>query len=325
MSDGRVYKIETDKGAWLLKEHAPNTSEHQICAEQTIVSALIDNGFTLGIPYVLDDDGKPFAKLADGYWTISRYIDDYPKYDWTKPSWPVETCVNAATGLAQLHLAGYRLLKRSSSIRSEFVPKEINTFTTKFDEAVQQLERTSELAASGLQDFTESTNWLREEVSSTVKQLQEQTLGTTALPTVVHGDYHAGNTLFQGDRLAAIVDLHYVHLGSPLYDLAYATVMFGTNWLRSESLQDGQDSSPALPEFQAAFVMAYRKAVRQLSTEPTWLAAVSDSALLNKYMKLACFLIMHWALEPTPSHQDVQTRNRVYVNALGLLRHLDAP
>jgi len=324
-STAAAYKVETTKGAWLLKAHAPHRSASQICSEHTIMVALIDNGFSFGVPYVLQDNGNPYVKVCDRLWTVNRFLDDHPKFDWTRPSWPVETCVNAASGLAQFHLAGYRLLKRSTSAQSQFFLPQINTFTTKFDEAIGQLTNVSDVAASGLQQFNESTAWLRDEVASTMKLLQGTHSGSFAPPTVVHGDYHAGNTLFQGDRLIAIVDLSYVHLGSPLYDLGYATVMFGTNWLRSDSLQAAADTSPALPEFQAAFVMAYRKAVRQLSHDSSWISEINDSALLHKYMKLACFLIMHWALEPTSSDEELQTRNRVYLNALALLRQLNVP
>lgn len=324
-SDAQIYKIETEKGTWILKEHSTGTASSQITAEQNIIMSLSHNGFTLGVPYIVTDSGEPFVHYGKNCWTVTRFIQDAHRFDWTNPSWSTETCVSAAEGLAQFHLAGYRMLKRSTNMRSEFSPTELNTFTSKFDEAVNQLETSSGLAAAGLKAFTESTDWLREEVASTIKQLNDPTLGTRFLPTVVHGDLHAGNTLFQRDRLVAIIDLHYVHLGSPLYDLAYAAIMFGTNWSRNESLQEAQDVSPAISEFQAAFVMSYRKAVRQINEEPSWSAALQDSDLLHQYMKLACFLIMHWALEPTSSSQDEQTRNRVYLNALSLLRHLDAP
>jgi Ser/Thr protein kinase RdoA (MazF antagonist) len=322
MSQAELFKVETEKGTWLLKGHDVGTSEKQIRAEHTIATALLENGLKLAVPFLPSDDGQPYTKYTDRYWTVNRYLDEDRRYDWTRPTWSSETCANAAAGLAQLHLAGYRLLKRASSIRSEFSPNQINTFTSKFDEAVKQLEHGSGLAAAGLKEFTESTTWLREEVSTTVQQLQDPDY-EHAPHTVLHGDYHAGNTLFRGDRLIGIIDLHYVHLGSPVYDLGYATIMFGTDWYRND--HENQGGSPALPEFQAAFVMAYRKAVRQIGADPAWLAAINDSALLHKYMKLACFLIMHWAMEPTSSEEQLKTRNRVYLNALSLLRRMDEP
>src|SRR5262249_6442013 len=203
----------------------------QISAEQTIALALMHNGLTLSVPYVFDDHELPFVKWKNHYWTVSRFIDNEPRYDWTRPNWPVAICAKAATGLAQFHLAGYRLLRRSASITSEFQQLPLSNFAHRFDEAIQQFEASSEIEASGLLEFTESTSWLRDEVATTIKLLDDLNLTGEIPPTVVHGDYHAGNTLFQGDRLIAIVDLHYVHLGSPVYDLAYGTVMFGTNWL----------------------------------------------------------------------------------------------
>lgn len=322
LSQAELYKVETEKGLWLLKGHNVGSSEKQIRTEHTVATALLNNGLKLAVPFLPSDEGQPYTRFADRYWTVNRFLGDDAGYDWTRPTWSAETCATAAAGLAQLHLAGYRLLKRSSAIRSEFSPNQINTFTSKFDEAIKQLEQRSGLAAAGLQEFTESTTWLREEVSTTVQQLQD-TDYERAPYTVLHGDYHAGNTLFQGDRLVGIIDLQYVHLGSPVYDLGYATVMFGTDWSRND--HDGQNGSLSLPEFQAAFVMAYRKTVRQFATNPAWLAAVNDSALLHKYMKLACFLIMHWAMEPAASEEELKTRNRVYLNALGLLRQMDEP
>ena len=40
---------------------------------------------------------------------------------------------------------------------------------------------------------------------------------------LIHGDYHAGNLLFNGDTLVAIVDLEFAGSGCYLEDLAYAT------------------------------------------------------------------------------------------------------
>jgi Ser/Thr protein kinase RdoA (MazF antagonist) len=322
---GHTYKIETEKGLWLVKDQGSSTVENHIDAEQEICLALMHNGLNLTVPYVFDDDEQPYVKWKNHYWTVNRYIDNEPRYDWTRPSWPKSICAKAAAGLAQFHLAGYRILRRSASITSEFKQIQLSTFADRFDEAIQQSEAGIEMPESSLAEFKESTSWLRDEVATTVKLLEDLGQNEQTPPTVVHGDYHAGNTLFFGDHLVAIVDLHYVHLGNPVYDLAYGTVMFGTDWLAVSSGADGNDISPAIPESQAAFVMSYRKALRSFANEPGWTAAINDSDLLTNYMKLACFLIMHWALEPTSSSEELQTRNRVYLNALRLLRHLNVP
>ncbi len=44
-------------------------------------------------------------------------------------------------------------------------------------------------------------------------------------PTLVHGDYHMGNLLFHGSRVAAVLDWEIAQIGQPLLDLACLCVM----------------------------------------------------------------------------------------------------
>jgi aminoglycoside phosphotransferase (APT) family kinase protein len=44
-------------------------------------------------------------------------------------------------------------------------------------------------------------------------------------PTLVHGDYHMGNLLFHGARVAAVLDWEIAQIGQPLLDLACLCVM----------------------------------------------------------------------------------------------------
>jgi aminoglycoside phosphotransferase (APT) family kinase protein len=44
--------------------------------------------------------------------------------------------------------------------------------------------------------------------------------------TLVHADYRAGNVLYQGDRITAILDWEMAHLGDPMEDLAWAVLRF---------------------------------------------------------------------------------------------------
>jgi aminoglycoside phosphotransferase (APT) family kinase protein len=44
-------------------------------------------------------------------------------------------------------------------------------------------------------------------------------------PTLVHGDYHMGNLLFHGPRVAAVLDWEIAQIGQPLLDLACLCVM----------------------------------------------------------------------------------------------------
>src|SRR6516225_5688215 len=60
-SSGHSYKIETEKGNFLIKDQGSAITASQIGAEQTIALALMHNGLTLAVPYVFDDEDQPFV------------------------------------------------------------------------------------------------------------------------------------------------------------------------------------------------------------------------------------------------------------------------
>ncbi|MDQ6692055.1 MAG: phosphotransferase family protein, partial [Candidatus Dormibacteraeota bacterium] len=50
-------------------------------------------------------------------------------------------------------------------------------------------------------------------------------LPSESTPTLVHGDYHLGNLLFSGPRVAAVLDWEIAQIGQPLLDLGCLCVM----------------------------------------------------------------------------------------------------
>lgn len=51
------------------------------------------------------------------------------------------------------------------------------------------------------------------------------------VPRVTHGDWHANNLFFEGDRIASVIDFHLTDLSFRLYDLAVALDRNGILWL----------------------------------------------------------------------------------------------
>lgn len=69
-----------------------------------------------------------------------------------------------------------------------------------------------------------------------------------ALPhTVIHGDYRAQNLLFNGVRVAAVVDLETARLGARLWDVAYALAFF------QAVIADGPFSESEMTAFMRAY------------------------------------------------------------------------
>jgi len=61
--------------------------------------------------------------------------------------------------------------------------------------------------------------------------------------SLVHGEYRHGNFLFDSDKITAIVDWEYTHLGDPVEDIGWAFAMqnyYATLGLKGFSLQEGR-------------------------------------------------------------------------------------
>ena len=62
-------------------------------------------------------------------------------------------------------------------------------------------------------------------------------------PAIIHGDAGPGNFLFQGDRVTALVDWEFAHIGDPMEDLA---------WLSMRSVFEGfEDFTTRIEEYEA--------------------------------------------------------------------------
>jgi aminoglycoside phosphotransferase (APT) family kinase protein len=75
-------------------------------------------------------------------------------------------------------------------------------------------------------------------------------------PVVVHGDYRLGNTLCEGDRVAAVIDWELWALGDPRVDLTWLT-FFTDDAHHPASPSDEPSGTPQPAELLAAYTAAY--------------------------------------------------------------------
>ncbi len=80
-----------------------------------------------------------------------------------------------------------------------------------------EIRRWSELMKRGVEELTAGAAELAAALAATAPAERP--------PALVHGDYHYGNLLFDGTRVAAILDWEIAQLGQPLLDLASLCVI----------------------------------------------------------------------------------------------------
>ena len=179
-----------------------------------------------------DDDG-------DSLWTASRYVANQPVFDWLdEPKmWTDAQARSAGRLLARLHGAvGFGL----SSLPEEGAAHSLETLSAAFEKGLvdnaltmQQLEK--EL---GLKDVATTA---RANIAWSVDKLQNVNAKAAAWG-LVHGDFHPGNVLFDGDKALCVIDMDYAYCGQPSFDLAYACITFGQD--RAQALVEGYFGGP---------------------------------------------------------------------------------
>lgn len=163
--------------------------------EYHLLKTLHAAGLAVPQPYIFDAD-----------YLAMEYIDGQPDYN---PAHPAEFARQVAKQLARIHqirdVPGLRLPKQTASL-VEHLKLRAEEITTEFDGYPLQsmIEAAEHLPAS-----------------------EEQVL--------LHGDFWAGNLLWQNDRLVAVIDWEDAHYGHPLMDFATTRLdtllLFGQNAL----------------------------------------------------------------------------------------------
>jgi aminoglycoside phosphotransferase (APT) family kinase protein len=123
-----------------------------------------------------------------------------------------------------------------------------------------EVTRWTELLKRGVTELTEGATELEAELRGRMP--------TEGKPALVHGDYHYGNLLFDGTRVAAILDWEIAQVGQPLLDLASLCVI-------AERRRFPGDPNPG--------------GVVETTTDELIALYGADSAQMRWYVALGCF------------------------------------
>jgi homoserine kinase type II len=203
---------DTTSGRYFLKRRHPDLRQPAVIrAQHTLMARLRAVGFPAPVVFPTTA-GQTFLAVGGELYEVHGYIDGGP-YDRDRPAHLAE----AATTLAcyHAHVEGLRLrpLCRSDDLYSpQTLQANLAALTrawgvdrdTGLTAAVQQLEaHRIDLAARFARH--ESLPWL-----------------------TIHGDYYAGNLLFDGDRIVGVVDYDKARWQPRVVELAEAAIYFAS-------------------------------------------------------------------------------------------------
>jgi Ser/Thr protein kinase RdoA (MazF antagonist) len=265
----------------------------------------------LVVPFLRTNNGGIFVEIEGNAWVSMRYVRHDSDFDWKQPSWKVEHCAAAAKGLAHFHAGAQSVLIKSKRVQEmlppspiEQIPMLVRTLYARFDQEEHDAEILNFLLPVRVQ--------LLAEAEGSVQSIRAAEVNADLVPTVLHGDFHPGNCLFRGEQLRAIIDFEYVHRGSPIFDLAYGGVMFGTNWnaRAADAAINVNDNALIERDFLKRFVSAYRMEARAYNSlgNPDLL---DDDDYLDHCLRLSYVLVLLWCCEQT-QNMDAATDYSAY-------------
>jgi homoserine kinase type II len=262
---GRVPKIvvTSRQGKFVLKRR-PGTKNGMTWRVfvHAVQRHLAKETFPVPQPIVTRDENETILQINSDVYELFEFVVG-GRYDGS-----VQETLDAGRQLAVLHrhLADFEWdykPARGSFHDSKFVRRELKKAGTK--RAVQPDER--------VQREAETLMYLYNEASVRVNELGFASWDVQ----VVHGDWHPGNMLFRGRRLAAVLDFDSTRLAPPVTDIANGMLQFSL----VASRPNPADWPAFLDEARlTAFADGYRQVIEPAEEKTQGLADLMIEALI---------------------------------------------
>jgi len=206
------WDVETSQGRYFLKRRHPRLRDPDVIhAQHALIKRLRQTGFPA--PAILPTvDGETFLVLDSEFYEIQGYIEGNP-YDHDRPAHLEE----AAITLGRYHTYVYSFAPRALCDLDElYSPTILNTNLTRLIEA-WELDRDPQLARAAWRLEAHTDN------------LRARFARHGLLPhLVIHGDYYAGNLIFEDDRIVGVVDYDKARWQPRVVELAEALIYFAS-------------------------------------------------------------------------------------------------
>ncbi|MBS1953515.1 MAG: phosphotransferase [Cyanobacteria bacterium SZAS-4] len=310
-----VYQITTKSGASYVLRPFRTEIAAAIDLHNQFLHWTERCGFRFMQRIIQTRSGEDFFRSGEQKWWLSSYIEADPVFEWTKPTWSKEVCEQSGLALSSLHQALRQFVSENPSVQEK----------RKGDKSVLcYLEKRLEESFSKSPKFIDQWKLVAPVVSKALMLIRENESATEVLSgQLVHGDFHPGNLLFRDGTVVAVIDFEYLNFEDATYDLAYALVMFCTDW--TDPTDDAQLTSagrePAYdfgPICECRDGMIDREKLQAFLHGYLFNRAEFDLTFLIPYMHVAAAICLTWFLE-----RELEDRTALhFINVVKQLENL---
>lgn len=258
----RSLVIDAKGKRFVLTAENIERSYDDIEQEYLSVDVLIERGFDQAVPLLLAADDKP-CFFADGrYWTLRPYIESNKPFNWRRMTWNETHCAEAGRVLAMLHCAGdganlspglIKRLKPSVNWQTACLERIRHAFAIASEFGVMPGYNLTVAAAEAIVGRLQGRVEQVVEVQAMIEEWLRAHGSKYAWRALLHGDFHPGNLLFRGSAVQAVIDWDYSRLDDPLFDLAYARLMFCGRFREADFSRTEMFDKELCDKFEASY------------------------------------------------------------------------
>ena len=212
--------VDMGRGRHFLKRRHPDLRQPDLIrAQHGLIERLRQANFPA--PTVVPTaTGETFLVLGDEFYEIHEYIEGEP-YDHDRPAHLGEAALTL--GRYHVHIEGFAP-QALCDLGELYSPTILSTILTHLTKA-WRLDRDSDPSTSSGHRLAQVARQLEAQAAD----LAARFAGHGALPhLVIHGDYYAGNLLFDGDRIVGVVDYDKARWQPRVVELAEALIYFAS-------------------------------------------------------------------------------------------------
>lgn len=168
--------------------------------EYRLLKIMYEHGVCVAKPLAIEETGDVFGSP---FMLVERRAGGMIGHMFLMPPYNATTCHDVATKLAEIHRVPLSAIGDQIRGANITASAEVTKTLEESYKSWQALKRPSPL-------FESAFKWLRNNVA-----VMDRSRG------IVHGDYGLHNLLVENDRVNAILDWEFAHVGNPVYDLGY--------------------------------------------------------------------------------------------------------